>query len=265
MSLDYSGAAGDYLNDTSPPADFAMVAGSSIQSFSGWIDKHSNVGTNVFTGGRMMFWGDVGANDGWGISVGQTYVTLFTNGGNLGTTLTAGWDITESVWNHVAGIFDQDAGYAAIYVDGSLIAEDSSYSDTSVASAANVEIWVGGTSITASPDGKFADFGWYNGRLSVDDITALSQGLPPTMVRPDILLAYHSFFGDDSNCLNAIVGGLNFTATDTSYHTNHPLVCWPEDPYMPSLDHAVGGGGGFQPAWAMNSTLTQGISGVASA
>jgi len=105
---------------------------------------------------------------GFGIDSGLDF-TLFTWGANLDTQLN-NKPITLNTWFHCAMIYDQINEYAAVYKNGELVAEDTSYTDKSVSTNNNVLINGNDANEVGGINGIIDEIRVYNRALSVEEI-----------------------------------------------------------------------------------------------
>ena len=120
--------------------------------------------------------------------------------GSLTTTLNYGWQ-------HVCAVFVSDT-YRVSYVDGVM----GTPSTVSVSPSGLNSLFIGSRSDYGFLyDGTLADAAIYNAALTQEEVTILSKGISPELVRPQNLKVYAPLIRETS----AVAGGFSFTSAST--------------------------------------------------
>ena len=207
---------------------------------------------------QLMAITDTGGDNNWfslvlrGDDAGDPIGLQVNGSGFQQTVSTSGYSANTD--HHACGVFTS-ATSRTIYLDGG----NSAIGTTSATPSGidSISIGVLGRATPAEyVSGKAGESAVWNVALTAAEVNSLAKGASPDQVRPQNLVFYSKMIRDEDI---DIVGGLSLTAVNTpSVGTHFPMI-YPAPIFSGFSVAAVAG---FQPAWAMNSTLTQGIPGI---
>ena len=131
--------------------------------------------------------------------------------------------ISTGVWNHGAAVFTSTTS-RTVYLNGTA----ATTATNSIANANATQVNVG-TRYSASSridymNGSVGEIGVWNAALTADEITALSKGISPLLIRPQSLIDYVPLIGRDSPEIG--FRGGSYTLTGTS-NADHPRILMP--------------------------------------
>lgn len=187
-------------------------------------------------------------------ATGHIQARSFDTGANLFTAVSTG-AVTNGTWAHAACTMSTLSNRVA-YLNGV-----AGTADTNTSAAAGLVITrVGGQGSGNFTNGDLAEVGIWNVVLTQNEITALSAGVPPWLVRPSSLLAYWQLPGNDSpepdwNLLTAH-NALTLSNAPTLSNSNPPVVAGNFGVPTPSGYHGDGNIIGNQ----FNKSLTASLS-----
>lgn len=107
---------------------------------------------------------------------------------------TAGY--SSATWQHFAGIWLSSTS-RTVYLDGGNNATDTTSVSTTTVNVSGLGVLERQTPSNFFP-GDLAEFGLWNVALTTDEITALSKGISPQMIRPQSLVSYSPLIGRTS-------------------------------------------------------------------
>lgn len=217
-------ASGEYLEATGLGSQFAISSStaSTVAAWARW--QTTGFGTSNFSN-ALFFHGTSSWTDGWGLHChngsGTLRVILYTNGGNSGAQNTS---IAADTWFHIAAYFDQANNDIEIFINGTSLYSNTSYTDNSNGQD-NLHIgWDEGTT-AKNWRGQIAEFGyWPNTKLTTEQITTLASGFSPTLVAPQGLKLYTPLVKNSID-----IYGNSLTENGSVAFVDHPFVINPEN------------------------------------
>ncbi len=144
------------------------------------------------------------------------------------STATAGTFIVNT-WHHCVAVFASNTSRTA-YFDGTAGTENT---DTRSAVSSD-RVAIGRAGDTSPGDyfsGRIAEVGIWNAALTAAEITALSKGYSPQLIRPQSLVFYAQLIRDEDYDK---VGGLSLTPFNTPTIAPHPPMIYPAPVYVPT-------------------------------
>ncbi len=135
-------------------------------------------------------------------------------------------------WHHLIAVWASDTS-RSIMLDGDIGNKGTNATDLAIANIDNAVI--GAQHFLGSPaatffEGLIGECGIWDTGLTDAQGVALSKGYSPLLVRPQNLVAYWSLVRG----LNDIVGGFNFTNTNTTI-APHPRIIYPSSQFINSV------------------------------
>ena len=165
-------------------------------------------------------------------------------------------DITTGVYHLFVICYDKVGDAIKLYIDGSEVTgggEAGTWGSSSLGTSLHIGQKYDGT---VRFDGGVAEVATYSDVLTDADILSMSKGISPELIRPDILTSYWKNVRDETT---PYFGEYALTLVGSPTIETHPSIIYPAPVFS---GFGVAAVAGFQPAWAMNSTLTQGIPGI---
>lgn len=170
-------------------------------------------------------------------SPGSFRLLKFSNGNFFGGWYTAGVDhrvvlahtsytVNSGAWNHLALTWNDTSNVTTAYLNGTSIGSFGTlvtFTTTQTLTIGNSTAESGGN---LNFDGDIAEFGLYNADLTAGEVTALSKGFAPTLVRPQSLVNYLPL-------LREVIAYKGPAATDTTTAVAvHPRIIYPTRPQI---------------------------------
>lgn len=119
-------------------------------------------------------------------------------------------------WQHICAVFSSSS-YRISYLNGVA----GTANTTNVITSGINKIFIGSRSDQAFTfGGNIAEVAVYNAALTQEEITMLSKGISPELVRPANLKIYCPLIRN----INATFGGFNLSAPSTVYPSEHPRM-----------------------------------------
>ena len=238
MAFNFNGTTEYYQN--------SAVLASPPMTFAAWFNCDQNTGAE-----GIVATGQPGSTDYHVLQVnGNVGGDPIRAGSSTGTfrSATSSTGYTVGQWHHGAASFDSSSPYRQVWLDGG-----SKGTDTSANVATTPTVTEIGRRPSGSPvefNGRIAEVGIWDVVLTDAEVAMLAAGFAPPFVRPESLVCYVPLDGAFID-----VKGGNWTENGTPNHDDsHPRIIRPSAKILPFV--APVGGGSFQPAWAMNSTVT---------
>ncbi len=150
------------------------------------------------------------------------FTSVTSYGGNVGKTVTdTNWHSYALVWDgsELSGWLDASKGGTTFTTAGTF---GNSSSDTAV----GADIRDTGASGNSAWEGDYAEAAFYTATLTQEELTTLSLGYSPLLVRPSSLVAYWPIIGRTSPEID-IVGGFGMTLNNAPPTADHPSVIYP--------------------------------------
>ena len=161
------------------------------------------------------------------------------SGGTTTATAISTANYSTNTWHHACAVFSSNSS-RTIYLDGGNSATNTT--TVGVNTGSFVATTIGGfsnsTGLGQPCDGLIAEVAVWNGNLTSDDAASLASGISPTLVRPDILVAYWPLFGEFSPEID-IVRGQDATVNGTTA-ASHPRILRPRMPGIYLTSTAAG-------------------------
>jgi hypothetical protein len=135
--------------------------------------------------------------------------------------------VSINTWHHGAGIFVSGTSRTA-YLDGAAASENTQDRVPANLDRTTIGTMHGGTAnIFGEWSGLVAETGIWNVALTAGEITMLSLGASPMLIRPQSLVFYCPIIGKNDP-EPEIIGGLNMTYTNTPVVADHvPTIFYP--------------------------------------
>ena len=224
MSRSFNGTT-DYLSyagavDAAHPMSFAL-----------WFNKPSTTFATAFSISNTNV---TNPNRNSIILSNIANVRAFSANSGGSTTAGAGSTATFSTntWHHACAVFSSNSS-RTIYLDGGNSATNTT--TVGVNTGSFVATTIGGFSNSGSIgqpcDGLIAEVAVWNGNLTSDDAASLASGISPTLVRPDILVAYWPLIGSFDPEIDRH-GKYEMTVNGTTA-SDHPRIYMPTTTYYP--------------------------------
>ena len=175
FSLAFDGS-NDYVDCGS---DSSLDVGTADFSFSVWFKVLTKGGSDyhdIIAKGHTL-----GVGDGWGIALVESDKRIYfdTNGDvarqNASTAINV-WDFNK--WHHIVGTRSNSANELKIYLDGVLVATNSSVTNDDVGDA-SLNFGIGKGENSRYFKGNIADIAYYNKALSASEAKTLYNGREP--------------------------------------------------------------------------------------
>lgn len=204
MSWDFDGT-NDYMEATSA----ALTAGP--LTLAAWI--------NVDTTGaaqRILSISSATGNDRWSLLVGATdVITMQVGASNSFLSLSTTNTVTTGTWHHVAGSWNTTANQPQqVWIDG--VKSGPTSSNRTPVAGNLTRTLLGSTyvssSLTQYLNGRIAEAGIWSVVLNDAEVTSLSKGFRPSLVRPDKLSLYMPLIRE----VQDVRGGLSFSNNATA-------------------------------------------------
>lgn len=209
MARSFVRTSSQYLEVDSPPvtaAPFTVAAWV-------WTDEGSNDKVVAFIGDKDS------ASQYWYLAVDASERVLWEANATTAARARSGVVFGLSQWNHLVGV-ERSATDREVYYNGASQATNATSKSPSGADRVSI-----GRSGTSSPgiywDDHMAEVAVWNVALNTDEITALSKGVSPLLIRPTSLVFYLPLVRDADK---DIKGGLSLTAFNTPTVADHPRV-----------------------------------------
>jgi hypothetical protein len=154
---------------------------------------------------------------------------------------------------HSIGI-SHDASSASnvpvIYVDGASVTVTTAASTSGTVDNTAEAYTIGNRSLDFGRtwSGSIAEFAVWDGILTASDFRALHAGIPPSRVRPDILVEYLPLV---RSLASEVIAPATVSSGSPGF-ADHPRVIR-RRPMLWKPSYAAAPGGGFEPAWARNA------------
>jgi hypothetical protein len=137
------------------------------------------------------------SGDGWAINIfdtdsnpGRIYLDTIDGSGTRQTANTSDNAISLNVWSHIVGTVDNSNNVLKLYINGSLIATNSSFTTADIADGSN-SFYIGNDQDSRDFKGHISDVAFYKGvALSQADIYTLYNGREPYNHKEGIASTY---------------------------------------------------------------------------
>lgn len=142
--------------------------------------------------------------------------TMLNSGSGAADSTTA---YPTNTWSHACGVFTSTTS-RTVYLNGG----NSSTNTTSVTQPTTDRMFVGvlraNSAFLNYMAGRIAEVGMWNAALTAAEVASLSDGVSPSLIRPQSLLFYAPLIRD----LVDLDGARTFTNNNTATVSNHPRI-----------------------------------------
>lgn len=193
----------------------------STMTMCGWVNVDSLASTATFMG--MSAGGSANSHMRYLEVPSWSTTTLFAY-----SCLSADWasgtvgGFSTGTWHHIGGVWDGDASRTA-YLNGT--AGTTNTTSRAITSATDTVIgaYYSAGSATNFMASSGCEFAIWDVALTAAEMTSLSKGFSPLLIRPANLVSYWPTYGRVSSEMD-IVGGLTMTLTGGDANVDHPKV-----------------------------------------
>lgn len=174
----------------------------------------------------LGFYKPSGSFEGYGVAIGISIAGRL----NYFSNVTGSWrqsstGINNGAWRHCAiRINGTGAGAGTFYLDGTA---DGTFTEATCGVGGAVKRIAANADATLRFIGEMAEVAVYSAALDASEITALSKGFSPILIRPASLVAYWPLIGSYSPEIDVWKNNLSGTITGSPSASAHPRVYYP--------------------------------------
>jgi len=206
--------------------------------------------------GHLISINDWSAVQLWGIGMGHagdnSSLAAGAFGGSSWSVATDPTTLSAGRWYHGAGVFESDDTNRSVFLDGTETTNSATQTPSNVDN-----LMIGSQAYNSQPrqqfDGKIAEVGIWNVKLTPAEIAALAAGYSPLFVRPQNLVIYVPLINDNGA---ELINRTSWT-TATGSAFAHPRIIYPSSQIL-QFPPAAAPPAGFEPQWYRNRSAVIG-------